>query len=590
MEISLTRFFRNILFFVIAGYGCISVVSAQQPSFSRLDNGLELVIIQDSTLPVSTVSLAVFGGTYKESKELNGVSHLMSRLLIGPSQALTRMEAGSAYLLGSEPSLHHLRYTLHAPDHALQGILQLIGQRSRFMALDKGSLAVEKKEVFRTFERLEGDPSYLFGREFGEDLWRLSWPSKDLYGNVLSLSRLSVSTLESFFIRNFHPDQSMLIVQGPQSPEQITEWVNASLGNWPAVGAPRTAGPAASNLIISPNKTKFSVSINEFAKEPLMLFAVQTQGVQTLPREYQAGQLLATYLNLQSSPLRKALVTNGPLRDMQVSYQPGRNGSLWILSCSPPPDKLAESLAAVEREWVNIASEDYFDATLWETALRQNEFHKARLKENRDAWHAQMADLWSGMNMETLVRSYEEETAPLQLQAIKDFAQNYFLSPYSGALLINSEQSERYHANALATREEIVLTDSVPEVAGPSPLLWIEGYRIWFSENSYEPADSCQPTLVEVSRLMREFPQDTFFVNGYTDSRGDGVTNYQLSIERATYIKQILIDRFGIEAGRMLVRGYGEAFPEYDETTELNRARNRRVTFQVKGEEDYYVP
>lgn len=82
-----------------------------------------------------------------------------------------------------------------------------------------------------------------------------------------------------------------------------------------------------------------------------------------------------------------------------------------------------------------------------------------------------------------------------------------------------------------------------------------------------------------VSRLgdfLREYPERTIAIEGFTDSVGDDVYNQALSERRAATVRLALADA-GVDSARIISRGYGEAFPVASNDTAEGRQRNRRV-------------
>ncbi|MBL7892514.1 MAG: OmpA family protein [Bacteroidia bacterium] len=69
-------------------------------------------------------------------------------------------------------------------------------------------------------------------------------------------------------------------------------------------------------------------------------------------------------------------------------------------------------------------------------------------------------------------------------------------------------------------------------------------------------------------------------ISGYTDNIGNPSKNITLSKDRAESVANYLIKN-GISQNRISFKGYGAAFPMYDNISEGNRAKNRRVEFKI---------
>jgi OOP family OmpA-OmpF porin len=69
-------------------------------------------------------------------------------------------------------------------------------------------------------------------------------------------------------------------------------------------------------------------------------------------------------------------------------------------------------------------------------------------------------------------------------------------------------------------------------------------------------------------------------VIGHTDSVGPEEYNQQLSVRRATAVKDYMVSQ-GIDAGIIDVSGKGESSPVADNATKEGRALNRRVEIQI---------
>ncbi|HEY0585402.1 MAG TPA: OmpA family protein [Pseudoduganella sp.] len=83
-------------------------------------------------------------------------------------------------------------------------------------------------------------------------------------------------------------------------------------------------------------------------------------------------------------------------------------------------------------------------------------------------------------------------------------------------------------------------------------------------------------TAQRLADVLRDNPDRTVLVEGFTDSTGSDAYNLQLSQRRAEAIRSAL-SQMGIARSRIETRGYGEAYPVASNATAGERQMNRRV-------------
>ncbi|MBC8155891.1 MAG: OmpA family protein [Bacteroidetes bacterium] len=87
--------------------------------------------------------------------------------------------------------------------------------------------------------------------------------------------------------------------------------------------------------------------------------------------------------------------------------------------------------------------------------------------------------------------------------------------------------------------------------------------------------------LDKLVRTLHQNPTVRIEIAGHTDNVGDPRLNQSLSEYRARVVMNYLL-RHGIADTRVEAKGYGDSRPLTANTTETERARNRRVAFVVK--------
>ncbi|SNR39426.1 Outer membrane protein OmpA [Lutibacter agarilyticus] len=82
------------------------------------------------------------------------------------------------------------------------------------------------------------------------------------------------------------------------------------------------------------------------------------------------------------------------------------------------------------------------------------------------------------------------------------------------------------------------------------------------------------------SKILTEYPNSKFHIEGHTDSTGSEAFNLKLSQERADAVKDYLISK-GVKAENLTAKGYGESQPIDSNKTRSGRAINRRVEIKL---------
>ncbi len=99
---------------------------------------------------------------------------------------------------------------------------------------------------------------------------------------------------------------------------------------------------------------------------------------------------------------------------------------------------------------------------------------------------------------------------------------------------------------------------------------------VLFNTNKSELKSGGVHNVQKLADFLKQYPQRSVLIEGYTDSTGSESHNQALSERRANSVKAALIDH-GITSDRVTTRGYGEEYPVTGNDTAANRQLNRRV-------------
>jgi OmpA-OmpF porin, OOP family len=102
-------------------------------------------------------------------------------------------------------------------------------------------------------------------------------------------------------------------------------------------------------------------------------------------------------------------------------------------------------------------------------------------------------------------------------------------------------------------------------------------YGIYFDTGKAVLKPESQPTLQEITKLLKADPALKLYVVGHTDNTGLFDTNMKLSMDRAAAVVNSLVSQFSVNAARLKACGDGPTSPVASNDNEEGKALNRRV-------------
>lgn len=105
--------------------------------------------------------------------------------------------------------------------------------------------------------------------------------------------------------------------------------------------------------------------------------------------------------------------------------------------------------------------------------------------------------------------------------------------------------------------------------------------HILFATNKDQVTPFHYRELDKAFAFIQKYPDHDIVVEGHTDSQGADEYNLQLSQRRAENVTRALVEKYGVPAGRISARGYGENQPTATNDTASGREQNRRVVISI---------
>lgn len=169
-------------------------------------------------------------------------------------------------------------------------------------------------------------------------------------------------------------------------------------------------------------------------------------------------------------------------------------------------------------------------------------------------------------------------------------------TPMDFNTLTASDEEGIYHLDPAPTGTHIVtasredyISQSSPVVCNPDETVTFNFellaekiilYGIHFEFNKANIFVDSYPILDKLTQFLKESPDIRVEIGGHTDWVGTEVYNLELSTDRANAVRNYLIQH-GAAPHRVIAKGYGEATPIANNSTEEGRALNRRIELKI---------
>jgi len=146
---------------------------------------------------------------------------------------------------------------------------------------------------------------------------------------------------------------------------------------------------------------------------------------------------------------------------------------------------------------------------------------------------------------------------------------------------LNVQQAETDKAALRAKLSEQL--NSILQTRDSARGLIVSMSDVLFDTGKYSLKPGAREKLAKVAGILLAYPGLNIEVGGYTDNVGGDAMNQTLSENRATSVRDYLVQQ-GVAANSVSARGFGDSLPVASNNNSAGRQQNRRVELLVSGE------
>ncbi|MCJ7579705.1 MAG: insulinase family protein [Candidatus Aminicenantes bacterium] len=364
---------RLITVFIVAALfvlaACAPKAEKLEISYEKytLENGLEVILHQDTSDPIVAVALQYHVGSNREEVGRTGFAHLFEHMMfqesqhVGQDQFFRKIQEAGGMLNGGTGNDGTVYYEV-VPKNALEMVLWLEADRLGYLgstitqeafANQQGIVKNEKRQGVDN--RPYGHTSYVIGNLLYPEGHPYSWT---VIGSMEDLTNATLRDVVAFHDKWYTPKNCTLVVAGDYDDALTREWVEKYFGE--IDGGADVTDPA--NWDVTLNAPKLAYHEDNFAKSPELNMVFPT--VDEFNKDAYAldffGQLFSYG---KKAPLYKVFVEEKKLAPSVSGYQSSLEitGEFRIRIQTFPNVDLDEVKAAIFESFERFETESFTD-------------------------------------------------------------------------------------------------------------------------------------------------------------------------------------------------------------------------------------
>jgi len=200
-----------------------------------LDNGLEVVVIEQPNMPIISLDVYFAGGGTAAPQDLPGLAGIAGDLITRGTTARSAQDIAGAIeqvggAVGSGGGGDSLQLGVFALIEDVDLAFELLADMTLNANFPENEVERERAERISALEANLAQPSFVAGRTFGRLLYE-GHP----YGNATTFESLEAITRDdivAFYESRRHPDNAVLIIAGAITTEEGLEYATQHFADW----------------------------------------------------------------------------------------------------------------------------------------------------------------------------------------------------------------------------------------------------------------------------------------------------------------------------------------------------------------------
>lgn len=415
----------------------------------KIQNGLDIVVVENNTVPLVTIVIASKNGGYTESPEFDGLSHFYEHMFFKGNAVIPNQEKFQERIreLGISYNGYTTReavvYYFTLPSSKLDDGLKFMNDAIRTPLFDAKEIEKEKGAVLGEYDRNESSPYFHLNRSVEEKVYWKYYSRVNVIGDREIIKTVDKKKLDIIQNKFYVPNNCSLFIVGDVNKNNVTSKVKKIFSSWKKGNNPFEKDPLPKHPEIQ--KTE-SIIVNYPANSAMILGKWKGPNVGEDNISTYALDLFFTAVNLPSSKFQKSLVDSGLSASAEMGYYTEKTSGELNIYANLDPSKADKFKEVFYKEIEKMKDVNYVTDKELETAKKNIEINYLYKKEKSQDYATETLGFWWAVSGLDYYFNYTDNINKITKKDIKKALDKYlFGKKHVMGLLVSKEDQEKYN-------------------------------------------------------------------------------------------------------------------------------------------------
>ncbi len=352
-----------VIYLLMIVFSTATVAQKYEIYTKELDNGLDVIVIHNPTVPLVTIELDVKNGAYTEPPEYDGLSHLYEHMFFKANTVIPNQERymeriremGASF--NGTTSDERVNYFITLPRENLEEGLKFMYDAITSPLFLEAELINERPVVNGEYDRNEANPYFHLNQAVNQKVWWKYFSHKNTIGDREIIMTTTPEKMRIIQNRYYIPNNSALILAGDIPAEDGFAFAQKYYSSWKRGKDPFVEFPIPEHPPIQKTET---VVVEKPVNAVGLMIVWQGPSVTKDPKATYAADVLSFISRQQTSKFHKNLIESGLAYGANFGYYTLNHTGPISFFAQTSPEKYQDLVKAVYAELKLMAGDDYF--------------------------------------------------------------------------------------------------------------------------------------------------------------------------------------------------------------------------------------